>query len=146
MTQIKAKLNAAFATTDAQLFGVHVPRPGTCEGVQHEPHYTEALAGKRATADSFDLKLFRAATERKPIFFLSWFQLAIQENYRNNPFHNFRHCFCVSQMMYGMIHLCNLQVAPTPNLTHMLYAIMCIDGRIGSCAANFAPNLSLKCL
>ncbi|KAM7413313.1 hypothetical protein PAMA_020617 [Pampus argenteus] len=37
-------------------------------------------------------------------------ELAIQENYRNNPFHNFRHCFCVSQMMYGMIHLCNLQV------------------------------------
>lgn len=37
-------------------------------------------------------------------------QLAIQENYRDNPFHNFRHCFCVSQMMYGMIHLCNLQV------------------------------------
>ena len=41
---------------------------------------------------------------------LSVFQLAIQENYRNNPFHNFRHCFCVSQMMYGMINLCNLQV------------------------------------
>lgn len=38
------------------------------------------------------------------------FQLAIQENYRSNPFHNFRHCFCVSQMMYGMINLCNLQV------------------------------------
>ncbi|TRY92096.1 hypothetical protein DNTS_022018, partial [Danionella cerebrum] len=37
--------------------------------------------------------------------------LAIQENYRDNPFHNFRHCFCVSQMMYGMIHLCGLQVS-----------------------------------
>lgn len=37
-------------------------------------------------------------------------QLAIQENYRSNPFHNFRHCFCVSQMMYGVIHLANLQV------------------------------------
>ncbi|XP_067928253.1 high affinity cGMP-specific 3',5'-cyclic phosphodiesterase 9A-like isoform X2 [Watersipora subatra] len=34
--------------------------------------------------------------------------LCIQENYRNNPFHNFRHCFCVTQMMYGMIHLCKL--------------------------------------
>lgn len=42
--------------------------------------------------------------------YFSAFQLAVQENYRNNPFHNFRHCFCVSQMMYGMIHLCNLQV------------------------------------
>ncbi|CAF97496.1 unnamed protein product, partial [Tetraodon nigroviridis] len=44
-----------------------------------------------------------------PITLKRWL-LAIQENYRNNPFHNFRHCFCVSQMMYGMIHLCNLQV------------------------------------
>ncbi|XP_018432343.1 PREDICTED: high affinity cGMP-specific 3',5'-cyclic phosphodiesterase 9A [Nanorana parkeri] len=35
--------------------------------------------------------------------------LCIQENYRNNPFHNFRHCFCVTQMMYGMIHLCQLK-------------------------------------
>lgn len=48
---------------------------------------------------------FRGLTTR-----ISVSQLAIQENYRNNPFHNFRHCFCVSQMMYGMIHLCNLQV------------------------------------
>uniref|UniRef100_A0A673FNP7 Phosphodiesterase n=1 Tax=Sinocyclocheilus rhinocerous TaxID=307959 RepID=A0A673FNP7_9TELE len=44
-----------------------------------------------------------------PITLKRWL-LAIQENYRDNPFHNFRHCFCVSQMMYGMIHLCNLQV------------------------------------
>ncbi|XP_078093154.1 high affinity cGMP-specific 3',5'-cyclic phosphodiesterase 9A-like [Mustelus asterias] len=35
--------------------------------------------------------------------------LCIQENYRDNPFHNFRHCFCVTQMMHGMIHLCNLK-------------------------------------
>uniref|UniRef100_UPI00398F6DF4 high affinity cGMP-specific 3',5'-cyclic phosphodiesterase 9A-like n=1 Tax=Pristiophorus japonicus TaxID=55135 RepID=UPI00398F6DF4 len=33
--------------------------------------------------------------------------LCVQENYRDNPFHNFRHCFCVTQMMHGMIHLCN---------------------------------------
>ncbi|XP_041037103.1 high affinity cGMP-specific 3',5'-cyclic phosphodiesterase 9A-like isoform X3 [Carcharodon carcharias] len=35
--------------------------------------------------------------------------LCIQENYRDNPFHNLRHCFCVTQMMHGMIHLCNLK-------------------------------------
>jgi len=35
-------------------------------------------------------------------------QLCVQENYRNNPFHNFRHCFCVTQMMYGFIQLCGL--------------------------------------
>ncbi|XP_041425130.1 high affinity cGMP-specific 3',5'-cyclic phosphodiesterase 9A-like isoform X2 [Xenopus laevis] len=43
-----------------------------------------------------------------PITLKRWL-LCIQENYRTNPFHNFRHCFCVTQMMYGMIHLCNLQ-------------------------------------
>ena len=30
----------------------------------------------------------------------------MQENYRNNPFHNFRHAFCVTQMMYVLIHGC----------------------------------------
>ena len=31
--------------------------------------------------------------------FLFYFQVSIQQNYRNNPFHNFRHCFCVTQMV-----------------------------------------------
>lgn len=39
-------------------------------------------------------------------------QLCVHDNYRNNPFHNFRHCFCVTQMMYSMIWLCGLQVGP----------------------------------
>ncbi|XP_068098502.1 high affinity cGMP-specific 3',5'-cyclic phosphodiesterase 9A-like [Hyperolius riggenbachi] len=43
-----------------------------------------------------------------PITLKRWL-LCIQENYRTNPFHNFRHCFCVTQMMYGMIHLCGLK-------------------------------------
>ena len=34
------------------------------------------------------------------------FLLRVQENYRNNPFHNFRHAFCVTQMMYVLIHGC----------------------------------------
>uniref|UniRef100_A0A2I3GH47 Phosphodiesterase n=1 Tax=Nomascus leucogenys TaxID=61853 RepID=A0A2I3GH47_NOMLE len=36
-------------------------------------------------------------------------QLCVHDNYRNNPFHNFRHCFCVAQMMYSMVWLCSLQ-------------------------------------
>lgn len=39
-------------------------------------------------------------------------QLCVHDNYRNNPFHNFRHCFCVTQMMYSMVWLCGLQVGP----------------------------------
>ncbi|CAC5357548.1 PDE9 [Mytilus coruscus] len=42
-----------------------------------------------------------------PITLKRWI-LCVQENYRNNPFHNFRHSFCVTQMMYGMINLCRL--------------------------------------
>lgn len=33
-----------------------------------------------------------------PITLKRWL-LCVQSNYRNNPFHNFRHCFCVAQMM-----------------------------------------------
>ncbi|KAM5275571.1 high affinity cGMP-specific 3',5'-cyclic phosphodiesterase 9A isoform 2-T2 [Hipposideros larvatus] len=43
-----------------------------------------------------------------PITLKRWL-LCIHDNYRHNPFHNFRHCFCVTQMMYSMIWLCGLQ-------------------------------------
>nr|XP_033473984.1 high affinity cGMP-specific 3',5'-cyclic phosphodiesterase 9A-like [Epinephelus lanceolatus] len=45
-----------------------------------------------------------------PITLKRWL-LCIHDNYKNNPFHNFRHCFCVTQMMYSMICLCSLQVS-----------------------------------
>lgn len=35
-----------FVVTDAELSGVHVPWLGASEGIQHEPHHTQALAGK----------------------------------------------------------------------------------------------------
>lgn len=43
-----------------------------------------------------------------PITLKRWLA-CVQDNYRNNPFHNFRHCFCVTQMMYSMVWLCGLQ-------------------------------------
>ncbi|KAF5927458.1 hypothetical protein HPG69_016096 [Diceros bicornis minor] len=43
-----------------------------------------------------------------PVTLRRWL-LCVHDNYRNNPFHNFRHCFCVAQMMYSMIWLCGLQ-------------------------------------
>ncbi|XP_075045778.1 LOW QUALITY PROTEIN: high affinity cGMP-specific 3',5'-cyclic phosphodiesterase 9A [Mixophyes fleayi] len=55
-------------------------------------------------------------------------ELCIQENYRTNPFHNFRHCFCVTQMMYGMIHLCELQERfATLELGVLMTAAVCHD-------------------
>ena len=60
-------------------------------------------------------------------FFIS-FQLCVQENYRNNPFHNFRHCFCVTQMMYGMINLCKLMdFLNKEELGILLTACICHD-------------------
>uniref|UniRef100_A0A2K5F6R0 Phosphodiesterase n=1 Tax=Aotus nancymaae TaxID=37293 RepID=A0A2K5F6R0_AOTNA len=43
-----------------------------------------------------------------PVTLRRWL-LCVHDNYRNNPFHNFRHCFCVTQMMYSMVWLCGLQ-------------------------------------
>ncbi|KAG9482421.1 hypothetical protein GDO78_011226, partial [Eleutherodactylus coqui] len=62
-----------------------------------------------------------------PITLKRWL-LCIQENYRTNPFHNFRHCFCVTQMMYGMIHLCGLQGRLSPvDLGVLMTAAVCHD-------------------
>uniref|UniRef100_A0A2K6HIZ1 Phosphodiesterase n=1 Tax=Pan troglodytes TaxID=9598 RepID=A0A2K6HIZ1_PANTR len=43
-----------------------------------------------------------------PVTLRRWL-FCVHDNYRNNPFHNFRHCFCVAQMMYSMVWLCSLQ-------------------------------------
>ncbi|XP_072253887.1 high affinity cGMP-specific 3',5'-cyclic phosphodiesterase 9A [Leuresthes tenuis] len=62
-----------------------------------------------------------------PITLKRWL-LCIRENYRNNPFHNFRHCFCVTQMMYSMIYLCNLQEKFTQlDILILMTAAVCHD-------------------
>jgi len=59
---------------------------------------------------------------------LKRFLLRVQENYRNNPFHNFRHCFCVSQMMYVLIHGCRLtEVLSKRDICVLLTACICHD-------------------
>ena len=56
-----------------------------------------------------------------------WLQ-CVRANYRNNPFHNFRHCFAVTQMMYGIILSCKLAEKFTPfELTVLLTAAICHD-------------------
>ncbi|XP_073215813.1 high affinity cGMP-specific 3',5'-cyclic phosphodiesterase 9A isoform X2 [Lepidochelys kempii] len=62
-----------------------------------------------------------------PITLKRWL-LCIHDNYRNNPFHNFRHCFCVTQMMYSMISLCNLQEKfPKIDILILMTAAVCHD-------------------
>jgi high affinity cGMP-specific 3',5'-cyclic phosphodiesterase 9 len=61
------------------------------------------------------------------ITFRKWL-VAVQYNYRNNPFHNFRHCFCVTQMMYGMIHLLKLTDYLTKlELASLMTSCVCHD-------------------
>ena len=56
------------------------------------------------------------------------FLLRVQENYRNNPFHNFRHAFCVTQMMYVLIHGCRLQESLSKrDICVLLTACICHD-------------------
>lgn len=56
------------------------------------------------------------------------FLLRVQENYRNNPFHNFRHSFCVSQMMYVFVHKCHLiEHLSKKDICVLLTACICHD-------------------
>ncbi|KAI3356630.1 hypothetical protein L3Q82_017816 [Scortum barcoo] len=62
-----------------------------------------------------------------PITLKRWL-LCIHDNYKNNPFHNFRHCFCVTQMMYSMICLCSLQERFTQvDILILMTAAVCHD-------------------
>ncbi|XP_026000468.1 high affinity cGMP-specific 3',5'-cyclic phosphodiesterase 9A isoform X1 [Astatotilapia calliptera] len=62
-----------------------------------------------------------------PITLKRWL-LCIHDNYRNNPYHNFRHCFCVTQMMYSMICLCSLQEKFTQmEILALMTAAVCHD-------------------
>ncbi|KTF92243.1 hypothetical protein cypCar_00006009 [Cyprinus carpio] len=85
---------------------------------------------------TFDVWLWESNEEtvealRQPIFDVwQWEpnELCIHDNYRNNPFHNFRHCFCVTQMMYSMICLCNLQEKFTQvDILILMTAAVCHD-------------------
>ncbi|KAK3718261.1 hypothetical protein QZH41_013164, partial [Actinostola sp. cb2023] len=73
----------------------------------------------------------------------------IQHNYRNNPFHNFRHCFCVTQMMYTMVHLCLLtKKLNKQDLLILLTACVCHDldhpGYNNTYQVNACTELSIR--
>ncbi|XP_072900436.1 high affinity cGMP-specific 3',5'-cyclic phosphodiesterase 9A-like [Hemitrygon akajei] len=59
---------------------------------------------------------------------LKRWQLSVQENYRENPFHNFRHSFCITQTMHGMIQLCELQARLKPiDILILMTSAVCHD-------------------
>lgn len=39
----------------------------------------------------------------------------VRTTYNQNPFHNFLHCFCVTQMMYALLHVTSVHQKLTPS-------------------------------
>ncbi|KAJ8012580.1 hypothetical protein DPEC_G00044340 [Dallia pectoralis] len=59
---------------------------------------------------------------------LQQFLYEVYKRYNNIPFHNFKHCFCVTQMMFGLIWLTNLKSKmDNIDLLTMLTSAVCHD-------------------
>ncbi|XP_056282649.1 high affinity cGMP-specific 3',5'-cyclic phosphodiesterase 9A [Pseudoliparis swirei] len=59
---------------------------------------------------------------------LQQFLFEVYRRYNNIPFHNFKHCFCVTQMMYGLIWLTDLKSKmDAVDLLVMLTSALCHD-------------------
>ncbi|XP_002131457.2 high affinity cGMP-specific 3',5'-cyclic phosphodiesterase 9A isoform X1 [Ciona intestinalis] len=59
---------------------------------------------------------------------LRMFLLGVRERYQDNPYHNFKHCFCVTQMAYSII--CKLRLRNKVSVDHLgalLTAAVCHD-------------------
>lgn len=55
--------------------------------------------------------------------------MTVESSYRANPFHNFRHCFCVTQMMYVLLRGCpQLESSlDSADVTALVTACVCHD-------------------
>ncbi|CAL8378168.1 high affinity cGMP-specific 3',5'-cyclic phosphodiesterase 9A isoform X1 [Gadus morhua] len=59
---------------------------------------------------------------------LQHFLFEVYRRYNNIPFHNFKHCFCVTQMMYGLIWMTDLKSKiDSIDLLTMLTSAVCHD-------------------
>jgi high affinity cGMP-specific 3',5'-cyclic phosphodiesterase 9 len=63
--------------------------------------------------------------------------------YNKNPFHNFIHCFCVTQMMYGIIHITNLVNILTPR-EKLILMLSCIGHDLDHPGCNNAYQINAK--
>lgn len=59
---------------------------------------------------------------------LQHFLLTVRANYQQQPFHNYRHCFCVSQMIFSLLHATTMvkQLTKLEQMI-MLTAAICHD-------------------
>jgi len=63
--------------------------------------------------------------------------------YNKNPFHNFIHCFCVTQMMYGIINITNLVNILTPR-EKLILMLSCIGHDLDHPGCNNAYQVNAK--
>ncbi|RXN31369.1 high affinity cGMP-specific 3, 5 -cyclic phosphodiesterase 9A-like protein [Labeo rohita] len=82
---------------------------------------------------------------------LQQFLYEVYRRYNNIPFHNFKHCFCVTQMMYGLIWLTDLRSKiDSVDLLIMLTSAVCHDldhtGYNNAYQINARTELALRCI
>ncbi|XP_065655313.1 high affinity cGMP-specific 3',5'-cyclic phosphodiesterase 9A isoform X3 [Hydra vulgaris] len=80
---------------------------------------------------------------------LQQFIFAVYKHYNLVPYHNFRHCFCVTQMMYGMICLSEVQhMIPPYEVLILIVAAFCHDldhpGHNNSYQVNARKELAIR--
>ncbi|TPX35125.1 hypothetical protein SmJEL517_g02439 [Synchytrium microbalum] len=68
---------------------------------------------------------------------------AIKDNYNHNPFHNFRHCFCVTQMMYGILNRTGVLRKFKP-LDRLVLTVACIGHDLDHPGYNNAYQINAK--
>ncbi|KAJ3397929.1 High affinity cAMP-specific and IBMX-insensitive 3',5'-cyclic phosphodiesterase 9A [Lobulomyces angularis] len=74
---------------------------------------------------------------------LKRFLCAVKDNYHENPFHNFRHCFCVTQMMYGIINVTGLVHRLKP-IDKLILTVSCIGHDLDHPGYNNAYQINAK--
>ncbi|KAI9100633.1 hypothetical protein DFS34DRAFT_693311 [Phlyctochytrium arcticum] len=71
------------------------------------------------------------------------FLQCVRSSYNNNPFHNFRHCFCVTQMMYGLLHVTEVHKKLQP-LEKLILLVACIGHDLDHPGFNNAYQVNAK--
>ncbi|EGF76813.1 hypothetical protein BATDEDRAFT_28314 [Batrachochytrium dendrobatidis JAM81] len=71
------------------------------------------------------------------------FLSVVRENYNNNPFHNFKHSFCVTQMMYGLINVTKLIDKLKP-VEKLILTVACIGHDLDHPGYNNSYQINAK--
>lgn len=74
---------------------------------------------------------------------LRTFIFSIRNNYNKNPFHNFSHCFCVTQMAYSLIHQTGMKDKLKP-LDHLILLISALGHDLDHPGTNNAYQVNAQ--